>query len=114
MIHYEQKREWMEGMAKYAERSLGMLAGNSVTYEPVPEIRNDPDFKNFSGMEKFWKMQLDEVNNIGNRSGETQVYYGGMARALLPDRLSPGWKSRLWEPDVWLETLLRDRIRARS
>jgi len=31
-----------------------------------------------------------------------------MAQALLLDRLLPGWKSRAFEDDVWLENLLME------
>jgi hypothetical protein len=34
-----------------------------------------------------------------------------MAQALILDRLMPGWKSRAFAPDVWLEDLVAEAVR---
>jgi hypothetical protein len=48
---------------------------------------------------------------LAGRSGETRFYYGGMARAVLLDRLLPGWKERALSDEVMLEDLLKEAIK---
>ncbi len=110
LVDYERKREWLEGLAKYAELAIGREAGRALDYQPIPEIQSDPDFKNYETRERFWSAQLGEIRRLKNRSGETRFYYVGMAQAVLLDRLMPGWKSRVWEDDVWLDALLAEAV----
>jgi hypothetical protein len=110
LVNYERQREWLEGLAKYAELSLGRLAATTPGYTPLPALTADPDFKEYTTREQYWSGQIDEVRRTTMREGETRFYYSGMAQAVLLDRLMPDWKERAFNPDVMLEDLLRQAI----
>ncbi len=110
MVDYEQQREWLEGLAKYAELAIQREAGRSSDYAPLPAIADDRDFHSYRTRERYWSQQLGEVRRMTNRSGETRFYYSGMAQAALLDRFASGWKAQAWSPGVWLEDLLTEAI----
>ena len=110
LVDYERQREWLEGLAKYAELAIQREAGRSPRYTPLPAIGDDPDFRAYRTRERYWSQQLGEVRRMTNRSGETRFYHAGMAQAVLLDRFAPGWKAQAWSPDVWLEGLLAEAI----
>ncbi len=106
LVEFERQQEWMEGLAKYAELSVGRAAA-AADYQPLPEALGAiPGFKGYGGYPAFYQMQLREVGRTGNRSGSTRFYYGGMAQALLLDELSPGWKPLAMQDGACLEDLL--------
>jgi hypothetical protein len=94
-------------LAKYAELSIGRLAGSSLDYQPLPEIASDPAFKSYKNQERFWSQQMGEIRRASGRKGETRFYYSGMAQAVLLDRLAPGWKDNFFSGQDSLESLLR-------
>ncbi len=104
---YEQQREWLEGLAKYAELEIGRLAAVTPEYEPLPAILADSNFNSYQDRIQFMSAQLGEAQRTQGRSGETRFYYSGLAQAMLLDRLLPGWKEEAFKPGVTLETLLR-------
>lgn len=108
LIKLEREREWLEGLAKYAELALGRLAGASASYTPVPEIMADPDFKTYANLERFWQAQLDEALSSAMRSGDTRFYYSGLVQAALLERLTSDWKPRVLTTHLALEDLLRE------
>jgi hypothetical protein len=112
LVDYERKREWLEGLAKYAELALQREAGRTPDYEPLPAVTDDADFHGYRTRERFWSQQLDEVRRSAHREGEVRFYYSGMAQAVLLDRLMPDWKVRAWSEGVWLEDLLAEAVRA--
>ena len=109
-INYERQREWLEGLAKYAELAIGRLAGATPDYAFLPALSADPDFSEYATRERFWQGQVDEVRRTAGREGETRFYYGGMAQGVLLDRLLPDWKERAFDPGVMLEDLLREAV----
>jgi hypothetical protein len=111
LVDYERQREWLEGLAKYAELSIGRVAASTPGYAPVPAIASDPAFKRYTGAARYWSGQIDEVTRTSGREGEVRFYYSGMAQAVLLDRLAPGWKQRAFDQGVMLEDLLREAIR---
>lgn len=106
LVNYERQREWLEGLAKYAELSLGRLAGTTPGYTALPALTADPDFREYTTREQCWSGQLDKARRTTGREGETRFYYSGMAQAVLLDRLLPDWKEWVFNPDVMLEDLL--------
>ncbi len=112
MLSYEQKREWLEGLAKYAELALGLAAARSDDYRPVAAIAADRDFQAYRTQERFWTQQLGEAKRA--RTGEIRFYYSGMAQAALLDRLSPAWKTRALDEGVWLDELLAEAVENES
>jgi len=110
LVDYERQREWLEGLAKYAEVSIGRAAARTASYAPLPEVLADPVFASYANSEAYYAGQLGEVTRTLGRAGDTRFYYSGMAQAVLLDRLLPGWQARAFEPAVTLEDLLRDAI----
>lgn len=110
MVDYERHREWLEGLAKYAELTIGKAASNSPSYTPVPAMSADSEFHAYRTGEQVWSQQLDEALRTEGRSGETRFYYSGMAQAALLDRLLPGWKRRAFDRDVFLEDLVQQAV----
>lgn len=108
LVDYERQREWLEGLAKYAELAIQRQAASASGYTPLPALAADPDFKAYATREQFWSAQLGEVTRTAGREGETRFYYSGMAQAVLLDRLLPGWKERAFDRGVTLEDLLRE------
>lgn len=110
LVNYERQREWLEGLAKYAELSLPRLVAATLEYIPLPALQADPSFKKYKTRERFWLGQIAEVRRTAGREGETRFYYGGMAQAVLLDRLAPDWKKSVFNQGVMLEDLLRQAI----
>lgn len=110
LITFEQEREWLEGLAKYAEVTIGRVAAASPNYIPIPELAADEDFHTYTTREQYWSQQVGEVARLSGREGATRFYYSGMAQAILLDRLLPDWKERAFDPGVMLEDLLREAV----
>jgi hypothetical protein len=106
LINFERQREWLEGLAKYAELSIGRAAATADGYTPLPLLADDPDFNHYANRDRYWTQQFGELRRALNHEGEIRYYYTGMAQAVLLDRLLPNWKERAFEDDVWLEDLL--------
>jgi hypothetical protein len=109
-IQYEQKREWLEGLAKYAELKIGLMASKNQLYNHIIEIEESPDFKDYKKFPTYFKQQIEEVRRAANRSGENRFYYTGMLQALILDSLAPGWKTEAFNEDVYLENLLEKAV----
>jgi hypothetical protein len=114
LTSYERQREWLEGLAKYAELVIQRQAGRDDDYEPVAAIHDDPDFNAYRGRERYWNQQVDEIKRMAGRDGETRFYYSGFAQAVLLDRLMPNWKERMWSEGVWLENLLGEAVQGKT
>ncbi len=106
-VIYEQQREWLEGLARYAELEI-WRQGSQPAYQPSAAAAGLPDFNRYQGFEQRWRQELDQMPRMSNDQGDGRFYYSGMAQAYLLDRLSPGWKERAFEPGVWLEDLLAE------
>ena len=104
LIQYEQKREWLEGLAKYAELMAWKMADESDAYEPLPAIGEISDFNSYKKAESHWKKEISQLKS-DMQFDETIFYYSGWAQAVLLDRLNPGWKSEVMKPEVFLEDL---------
>lgn len=106
-ISYEKNREWLEGLAKYAELALCNNASASENYQPVNEIGSIGSFKHYRRQKQHFGRQIDEVSRTVNRSGESRFYYVGMLQATLLDKLMPEWKTLVFQPNVFPEDLLQ-------
>jgi len=105
-IAYEKEREWLEGLAKYAELALQLEASQNSDYAPAPQAINDPDFDNYSRTERYFSQQVTEVTRMASQGGETRFYYTGLCIGLLLDELAPDWKNQIFSSGVYLEDLL--------
>ncbi len=107
LIQYERKREWIEGLAKYAELEIGLVAQEKQDYFPIDEVKKISGFKNYKTWSKYVNRQIAEVKRAANRSGESRFYYGGMLQAVILDQLMPGWKNEAFDNKVCLDDLLQ-------
>jgi len=111
IIRYEQKREWLEGLAKYAELKIGVMASENQSYKHVNEIETVSGFKNYKTSVNHFNQQIGDVKGIGNRPAETRFYYTEMLQAVMLDRLMPEWKKDAFKKDVYLENLLEKTVK---
>jgi hypothetical protein len=113
LIAYEQQREWLEGLARYAELEIWRQA-NSGVYSPLPETASLSDFDNYTGFETRWSQELDQMRRMADDEGDGRFYYSGMAQAYLLDRLMADWKPRAFEDDFWLDDFLSEFLFAET
>jgi len=114
LVDFERQREWLEGLAKYAEVSVGRVAVHTAGYSPLPEVTADPAFRSYADSETYYTSQLGEITRTAGRSGDSRFYYTGMAQAVLLDRLLPGWQAQAFSSAVMLEDLLQEAVAPRA
>lgn len=111
LIRYENQREWVEGMARYAELETWRLAGADEKYKPLVDMHSDRKFKEYQSFENRWSRELDQISRMAEDEGDGRFYYSGMAQAYLLDQLHPSWKLSLAaDPMLNLEDLLRQAL----
>jgi len=110
LVAFEREFEWEEGLAKYVELESWRQAFESGSYQPVAGMEADPDFKGYRTFEQRWSQELGQMGRQASQEGDTRFYYTGMAQAMLLDRLLPGWKERIFQPGVYLESLLSEAV----
>jgi hypothetical protein len=110
-VEYERQREWLEGLARYVELEIWWQASQTEDYEPAAAIQDDPDFSNYSGFNRRWSQELDQIGRMAADWGDGRFYYSGMAQAVLLDRLMPGWKDQVLVDGVSLEGLLMTAVK---
>ena len=109
-LTYERNREWLEGMAKYAELTLQRRAEADPDYRPLEALEEDPAFSDYRSRERYWNGQVKELQRMAGRDGDIRFYYSGFAQGVLLDRFLPGWKERLWAEEIWLDELLAQAL----
>jgi hypothetical protein len=111
LIRYENQREWVEGMARYAELETWHLAGSDEQYQPLTDLQNDRKFKRYKSFDDRWNRELDQITRMAEDEGDGRFYYSGMAQAYLLDQLHPSWKLTLAaDPMLNLEDLLKQAL----
>lgn len=110
IIQYEQNREWLEGLAKYAELTIGLKASQNPNYEHAKEIESVSEFKHYKTFAKYYNMQIQEVRRVAAREDENRFYYTGMLQAVMLDRLMPEWKNEAFGENSYLENLLTKAV----
>lgn len=108
MIEYEQLREWLEGLAKYAELAAWREASASKSYRPVLAESSDQQFEEYRGFGKKWQRELGEMKR--SASSDVRFYYSGMAQAMLLDRIAPQWKERALEDPIPLDRMIETAL----
>lgn len=108
LTDYERQREWLEGLAKYAELSIWRRAADDSRYRPVLSERDVKGFRDYRGFPARWSQELITMKNADR--GDVRFYYSGMAQAMLLDRFAPGWKDGAFAEAVWLESLLESSL----
>lgn len=108
LVEYENQREWLEGLAKYAELTITREASRQADYSAVPALQEDPEFHQYASRERFWRQQFSELKRMTQHEGEIRFYYTGMAQATLLDWIQPDWKAGAMQPGAFLDDLIRD------
>jgi hypothetical protein len=119
-LEYEDGIEFSEGLAKYTEyRLFQVLEGRS----PGPAMSWAQGFAGYADLapqrekliEKMVKNMSGAVNINNDPYGTAplrmRLYYSGMASGVMLDRLSPGWKSRIFSPDASLTSLVEEALK---
>jgi hypothetical protein len=109
LTDYERWLEWEEGTAKYIEVKILRLAGETIDYHALPEMKTDGDFKQYRKVGQRWSQELFQLRHPLS-TGEPRLYMTGLAQAFLLDDLMPGWQERYWQEGVFLEDLLRQAV----
>ncbi|MEE4194350.1 MAG: hypothetical protein V2J07_04045 [Anaerolineae bacterium] len=109
-IEFERQREWLEGLAKYAELSILYAAAADSAYLPVLNSSVDGEFDGYQKSVPYFERQLSEVTRMVNQDGEIRFYYTGMCMGLLLDDLLPGWKSEILTGKATQEQLLKEAV----
>jgi hypothetical protein len=109
---YERHREWLEGLARYAELGVWQAGATSPAYQPLPEAGKISDFDAFATHERRWRDEVSQLRRMAGSSGDGRFYYSGMAQAMLLDELLPDWKEQILQEGVFLEDLLRASVLA--
>ncbi len=110
LIAYENQREWLEGLARYAELEIWRRASDK-TYTPMLDTSMLPDFDGYTGFYTRWSQEISQLTMMADDKGDGRFYYTGMAQAFLLDRLMPSWKLQAFEENIWLNDLLDAAIR---
>jgi len=110
LIDLEKTREWEEGIAKYAELSIAILAADPASYTPLEALAADKEFNHYRKAARKWDQEIQQIRRMAKDDGDGRFYYSGFAQAALLDRLVPGWKDLLFTEDVWLEDLLAEAL----
>lgn len=110
LVDLERQREWEEGISKYGELSIALLAARTPGYQPLHDLSQDPEFHRYQGAQKKWDQEIEQIRREAGAGGDGRFYYAGFAQAVLLDSLSPGWKEHLFDEAVWLEDLLAKAI----
>ncbi len=97
-IAAEKKLEWLEGMAKYVEYQTYIRAAQ----------KDDSSYK-FKTKNAYWQMERkDRLSRLGRHKGDNRFYSSGAAQAFILDELSPGWKLKIMNDEIYAEDLIRE------
>ena len=111
LIYYEKQREWLEGMAKYAEINIWMQAANQDLYHPIAGLEKDHQFSFYQNAKNQREQEIRQLKSDLGFS-ESMLYYSGWAQCELLDRLNVNWKSLIFEPGMFLDDLIRESLTA--
>ena len=119
-VEYENLNEYEEGLAKYVEYKF-MQLGEGI--EPIKEMYYNQGFNGYRGvLSKRFKESIDNMVSIvavnddrfGNKYGSGplrfKLYDLGACEALLLDGIMPDWKAKIFDPNVYLDDLLRQSV----
>ena len=107
MVAYETRLEWMNGLASYASTEIWRMAANDPSYQPLPQMEDDPYFKHYQTFAKVWQRMLNQAVSSSGCQSKVRFTYSGMLQAMVLKRLMPSWQERALQPQTSLEDLLR-------
>lgn len=120
-IGYEDRMEYLEGLAKYVEYRLlelqeGKTPGQAMIWQQGFNGYADLRPQRERLIRMLEKMMRGDVNVNNDPYGASpmrmRLYYSGMAIGVLLDRLSPNWKQQMFAPESTLTGLAERAINA--
>jgi hypothetical protein len=120
-VDYEDGIEFTEGLAKHTEyRLFQVLEGR----RPGPAMAWAQGFAGYADLTRQRENLIEQM--VKHMSGEARVnndpygtaplrmrlYFSGMAEGVVLDRLSPGWKDRIFLPEATLTSLIEGALKA--
>lgn len=109
LVRYEQRFEWLEGMAKYTELGILRAAAESTDFDSERAMSGVNGFSGYGFIEQFWAQELSQMQRQASQEGDVRFYYTGWAQGLLLDRFMPDWKEQVMH-GAWLEDLLAEAV----
>ena len=94
LVQYEREREWLEGLAKYAELAMWQAASRAQGFSPAALPPGVEGVNGYRGFQNNWNEQARLLGQQATIEGDGRFYYSGWAQAVLLDRLSADWKTR--------------------
>jgi hypothetical protein len=94
---------WQEGIARYTEYRLAMLAAKS--YRPTKAFRSLPDYQPFRAVaEEIRRGVLNELASAKLEERQRVIFYAlGAAEGMLLDRVNPRWRQRYLVDKFYLD-----------
>ena len=85
---------WQEGIARYTEYRMAMLAAKS--YRPTKAFRSLPDYQPFRAVaDEIRRGVLNELANAKLEEEKRVIFYAlGAGEGMLLDRFNPRWRQR--------------------
>ena len=69
LVAYEQQREWLEGLARYAELKVWEQAASS-NYNPIPETNTLTDFNGYAQYDARWSQEVNQISRMADDEGD--------------------------------------------
>ena len=113
LAQYEREREWLEGLAKYAELEVWRAGNTTQSYQPLPVTSGLESVAGYRNFERNWADQVRQLGQQSQREGDGRFYYSGWVQAVMLDRLALGWKNSAMQPGIYLENLLEQAVEAK-
>lgn len=113
LAQYEREREWLEGLAKYAELEVWRAGNTKDRYQPLPVAAGLESVAGYRNFGRNWADQVRQLGQQSRREGDGRFYYSGWVQAVMLDRLAPGWKNAALQPGIYLENLLAEAVGAK-
>jgi len=111
IVIFEQSTEWLEGLARYADTHLMLLAGSS-TYQAISLLVEQDLIQAYPGSDETLGSFLDQLADPAQIPGglRDRYYVLGAGEGLLLDRLMPGWQAQAMPGGTTLEELLAQAL----
>jgi hypothetical protein len=111
IVIFEQSTEWLEGLARYADTHLSLLA-SSAGYRAISLLIEQELIEAYPKSDETWQSFLDQLADPTQIPGglRDRYYTFGAGEGLLLDRLMPGWQAQAMPGATALEALLEQAL----
>tara|TARA_R110002051_G_scaffold181774_1_gene251239 strand:+ start:9580 stop:10641 length:1062 start_codon:yes stop_codon:yes gene_type:complete len=102
-IKFKSHMEWKEGVARYTEQELAILASNKDSYKPTSAFKKQFQNYTYSEIADRYKNQsvISPIRFVGEGViGRVMFYYTGLGKAYLLDKINPTWKADYFDKSL--------------